>query len=106
MTVLLQKRSTPVVIVPIMAASVVLFCLIFWLIWRLYPKNRRQFDEKSTRRMSLRNFQIPCHYRTLDPWARGSPGPRSVGQFDSTDTIPPPYVAEKLPPYPRPVYLV
>lgn len=56
--------------------------------------------------MSLRNFQIPCHYRTLDPWARGSPGPRSVGQFDSTDTIPPPYVAEKLPPYPRPVYLV
>lgn len=111
----LHKRSSGVVILPIVLGCVVVFCLIFWIGWRFYPRQPKQQDEKrlTLLRVTSGTFQLPLHYRTLDPWGRGNGDPRamllmsSVG-VNSIEHLPPPaYASEKQPPqYPAPVYLV
>lgn len=118
------------VIAPVIVAGVILICVIFWLVWRLYPRTKTQNGKLPVPSPNQSpKFQLPLHYKTLDPWVKGTPGPRamlntsvnnsvnsvksarsrSVGSKVSGRTEvaePPPYIKEKLPRSPQPAYLV
>lgn len=119
-----------IVIAPVIVAGVILISLIFWLVRRLYPRSKTQ-NEKLPAPSANQSpkFQLPLHYKTLDPWVKGTPGPRAMLTTSVNNSVnsvkssrsrstgsknsgrsgvaePPPYIKEQLPRSPQPAYLV